>query len=1322
MKIFIKNLFFLILSINLLFSLENKIFKVSSINNKVTNITFESPEIEIVSDNEGFSKFKTDDIVGVISNQGFPDIPIYSSLFQMNPGTLYDIEYEVISSYFINDINFKIDNIDQSFYPIDNISLSEPLIMRGLVLGQLSFIPYNYSFEDKRLEVYENVQIKITESGNSDFNYFIPEKRSYIFENLYENFVINYERSDRSEDYQNPSILYICGGSSESNSYFQELVDWRHKQGYIVTVVSTSETGSGESSINNYIANAYNNWENPPEIVGLVGDVGGSYNISCDSYNWAGYSGASDVIYSYVEGNDLLPEIIIGRISANGTSELYNIINKTIKYEKAQVQTDLNWFESAGLVGDPTTSGFSCAVTNQYINQLMQNHGLEDVNLDIDGGGGQLDQFVIDEFNRHIMYYNYRGYYYGSGSYPPSGNQLSNGYYNPFVTTVTCGTGDFSGTSSSEGFVRLGSVNDPKGAVAAVGTATTGTHTAYNNIVDMGIYEGLFSSSLTHAGAAVTNGRLALFETYPSNPGDCVGAFSAWNNLIGDPALHLWTDTPKDFSISYPSTIALGSNHLEFTVLDSDGNSVDNARVTLLMKDNGTGEQPDSEVFLGEYYSNPGSAGSPDFGTLILTRDDDVINFDFGNGSPDNSIPNDDYQIRWTTTLDIETSGEYNFRSYTDDGVRLYIDNELIIDYWQDQGPTSRNGSINLSEGSHECVMEYYENGGGAVASLYWTPPGGNESLVLQNDPVENSDAIFITKLTDSNGRVSFSWDEYQEGDLYVTATKRNYRPHEGTIEISAMDGYAVVPDYESLSNYIDDSTGNGDGVLNPGETINFNIPLSNFGVESISDISATLSSSSELINIIDSESIYTNIAVDQNAVGDGFSLDISSETIFNDDIDLVLEISYNSNDWIFYIPLSIVAPKIEINSFSVIEGAINPDESVSISLEIQNNGNLAIEGLIAQIISPTNLISITDSHINYGNLDIGQSSSSDQYLTLSFDESIFRGSVFSLEVNFSSPNGYNRSEFLNLNVGEVDVLSPLGPDLYGYYIYDSGDVDYELSPVYDWIEIDPAYGGDGIDLNLSDSGDGNNATNSTTTVFLPFDFYFYGEAYNQVSISTNGWISFGSPRDNLFSFRNYPIPGAGGPSPMIAAFWDDMKTTSGGDVFYKIINDVNQSFIIEWSDMRTNDNNSDEDFQIILSPNQNSETGDGNIKIQYKTFNNTSDGSYPSGGTPVHGCYATIGIENKYGNEGLQYTFNNQYPTAAMSLSNNQAIFITTEVPNHSILGDINNDDIINVLDAVILVNLILYGGDISNADINQDGLVNILDVVTLINIIFEG
>ena len=62
----------------------------------------------------------------------------------------------------------------------------------------------------------------------------------------------------------------------------------------------------------------------------------------------------------------------------------------------------------------------------------------------------------------------------------------------------------------------LGSVNNPKGAVGAVGMATTGTHTAYNNIVGMGVYDGIFSKNLWYAGAATTNGDLAIIATYPN--------------------------------------------------------------------------------------------------------------------------------------------------------------------------------------------------------------------------------------------------------------------------------------------------------------------------------------------------------------------------------------------------------------------------------------------------------------------------------------------------------------------------------------------------------------------------------------------------------------------------------------------------------------------------------------------------------------------------------------------------------------------------------------------------------------------------------------
>jgi len=135
----------------------------------------------------------------------------------------------------------------------------------------------------------------------------------------------------------------------------------------------------------------------------------------------------------------------------------------------------------------------------------------------------------------------------------------------------------------------------------------------------------------------------------------------------------------------------------------------------------------ESGAFYGEYFSNPGSGSSPDFGDLILTREDSLININFDQ----NPLPvNDDFQVRWTGEIYAPVSGNYNFRTHSDDGVRLFIDGELVIDQWHDFPPTSHYGSIELDAGQHSLVLEYYENGGGAECNLFWTPPGSEESLV----------------------------------------------------------------------------------------------------------------------------------------------------------------------------------------------------------------------------------------------------------------------------------------------------------------------------------------------------------------------------------------------------------------------------------------------------------------------------------------------------------------------------------------------------------------------------------------------------------------
>ena len=94
-----------------------------------------------------------------------------------------------------------------------------------------------------------------------------------------------------------------------------------------------------------------------------------------------------------------------------------NVINKTIQYEKAMHVSD-EWFTRAALVGDPLQSGNSTIFTSQYIDNLMTNHGMTDIETDYDGSG--ISNWLIDQFQEGILYYNYRGIYGDSGTSPSS--------------------------------------------------------------------------------------------------------------------------------------------------------------------------------------------------------------------------------------------------------------------------------------------------------------------------------------------------------------------------------------------------------------------------------------------------------------------------------------------------------------------------------------------------------------------------------------------------------------------------------------------------------------------------------------------------------------------------------------------------------------------------------------------------------------------------------------------------------------------------------------------------------------------------------------
>jgi hypothetical protein len=107
---------------------------------------------------------------------------------------------------------------------------------------------------------------------------------------------------------------------------------------------------------------------------------------------------------------------------------------------------------------------------------------------------------------------------------------------------------------------------------------------------------------------------------------------------------------------------------------------------------------------------------------LVLTRTDATVEFDWGSGSPDPSLPADHFSARWTGQVLPQYGETYTFFTASDDGVRLWVDGQLVIDHWDDHGPAEDSGSIALIAGQAvDLRMEYYENGGGALAKLLWS-------------------------------------------------------------------------------------------------------------------------------------------------------------------------------------------------------------------------------------------------------------------------------------------------------------------------------------------------------------------------------------------------------------------------------------------------------------------------------------------------------------------------------------------------------------------------------------------------------------------------
>jgi hypothetical protein len=140
-----------------------------------------------------------------------------------------------------------------------------------------------------------------------------------------------------------------------------------------------------------------------------------------------------------------------------------------------------------------------------------------------------------------------------------------------------------------------------------------------------------------------------------------------------------------------------------------------------------------------------------------FTRVDPVINFNWNGGTPAPGIPGINWSARWTGFLQGLSSGEFTFTTLSDDGVRLWINNQLVIDDFTYHAPTEDSGKITLTAGvQYPIKLEYFQGGGGSMLTLSWATTGLPKQIVPQSQLYSSSTPrVAIPQISPDGGAFS---------------------------------------------------------------------------------------------------------------------------------------------------------------------------------------------------------------------------------------------------------------------------------------------------------------------------------------------------------------------------------------------------------------------------------------------------------------------------------------------------------------------------------------------------------------------------------------
>lgn len=816
----------------------------------------------------------------VPADEGMPNLPTASRMIAIPVGATPRVTITALREEILHDVNIApaprlpLDNDPNplvyekdmryygknTFFPAEPVIISEVSQLRGVDYVHVAFCPFRYNPVTKELRVIRDIKAEITfEGGTGHFGQ--DRLRSRWFDPILEDAFLNYESLPKI-DYEarvrdlaasptentGAEYLIITPTSAPYLQWADSIRRWRVREGISTLVKTVTEVGGNTTTaIENYINNAYNTWTIPPVAVLLLGDYGtdGSINIISPIYN--NYC-VSDNIYADVNG-DHLPDVILARITANNATQLETMVSKGIRYERnpptsayfySHPITALGWqterwfqicSESIGgyfanvhgktpvrineiYSGTPGTVWSTATNTSTVVNYFGPNGQgyIPQYPNQLGGWTGGNATMINNAINAGAFILQHRDHGMETGWGEPSyTNSNIDGLTNTdltFIFSINCLTGKYNWSSEcfTEKFHRYRYNNLNSGALGVIGASEV-SYSFVNDTYVWGMYDHMWPDFMpTYGTTPASRGLLPAFgsaagkihlstSSWPYNTSNKEVTYHLFHHH-GDAFLRLFSEVPQNLTVQHDPVLVAGST--SFTVT-----------------------------------ANAGSF-------ICLTVNDQIIGTANGTGAPVQitipaQTPPD--QMRVTVT-------KQNYRRYS-----------ALVNIVPASGPYIVYNNSTISDpapyGNNNGMLDYAET--------------NFLNVTLKNVGSQQATAVVATlSTTDPYITITDNTENFGNIDPNSTVTKPNAFAYnvannipDGRIVIFQLSMTSGTSNWSSsfsitahapaftVGNLTVQDNGpgcNNDGILDPGETANLLIQVTNSGTSAVSNVIGQLS------------------------------------------------------------------------------------------------------------------------------------------------------------------------------------------------------------------------------------------------------------------------------------------------------------------------------------------------------------------------------------------------------------------------------------------------------------------------------------------------